>query len=72
MQPMCFELWPDIPADPAAPFTTIMKWKSYSPEEYEGKTYGLKDMELQKYMDLPKCISRPIELAISGIPRKVN
>ena len=68
VQPLCFDLWPDVPAGPAASFTTIMKWKSYPPEEYDGKTYGLKDLELQKYMDLPGRINRPIELAISGDP----
>jgi hypothetical protein len=68
VQPICLDLWPYMPADPVAPFTTIMKWKSYPPEEYEGKTYGLKDLELKKYIDLPGRISHPMELAISGNP----
>ena len=67
-QPICMDLWPQTPADRHAPLTTIMKWKSYSPEKYDGETYGLKDLELMKFIRLPELARRPLELAISGDP----
>lgn len=68
VQPIVANLWPSSKAPASAAFTTIMKWKSYSPEQYKGETYGLKDMELTKFIDLPTRIHRSMELAIAGTP----
>ena len=31
-----------------------MNWASYKPQEFEGKSYGQKDMEFLRFMNLPK------------------
>jgi hypothetical protein len=49
-----------------APFTTVMNWQSYEPLEYNGTTYGHKDVEFGKFLDLPSLTTTPIELAVSG------
>ena len=46
-------------------FTTIMNWTSYKAEEYGGQTYGQKDMEFQRFLDLPSMVAPAVlELAI--------
>ncbi len=34
-------------------FTTVMNWTSYKPIRYAGKTYGQKDIEFERFLDLP-------------------
>lgn len=55
-QPIVVEEW-----EPAAPhrnvFTTVMTWLAYNPVEYEGKSYGQKDIEFRKFMDLPERVA---------------
>lgn len=34
-------------------YTTIMNWTSYKPVKYQGKIYAQKDVEFERYMDLP-------------------
>jgi hypothetical protein len=46
-------------------FTTIMNWTSHNSVSYDGRTYGQKDVEFEKFMDLPTLASPTvIELAI--------
>jgi len=46
-------------------FTTIMNWTSHNSEKYEGQTYGQKDVEFKRFMDLPQHIApTAVELAI--------
>lgn len=49
-----------------APFTTLMNWQSHEPIEWEGVTYGQKDVEFEKFIDLPTYSDVGLELAISG------
>ena len=51
--------------DPA-PFTTVMNWQSHKPLEFEGRTWGQKDIEFQKFMELPGRVGVPLEVAIGG------
>lgn len=61
------------PADPASDgsFTTVMNWRAHDPIRWAGKTYGQKDEEFASFLDLPKRVSVPIEVAVSGkdVPR---
>ncbi len=34
-------------------FTTVMNWTSYKPLRYRGETYGQKDMEFKRFLELP-------------------
>jgi hypothetical protein len=48
-------------------FTTIMNWQSYDSEEFEGKFYGQKDREFQRFLDLPEMAApATLELAIGN------
>ncbi|MBU2648384.1 hypothetical protein KKI24_27005, partial [bacterium] len=55
-----------------APFTTVMAWQSHKPVEFKGKTYGQKDVEFAKFMDLPQMSSVPLEISVAGknVPNK--
>lgn len=70
--PVVSELFtPTIPKE-NAPFTTIMNWQSYEPVEYDGKVYGHKDIEFEKFITLPQQTGKHrLEIAVAGanVPR---
>lgn len=45
-------------------WTTVMNWTSYSPLEYGGRVYGQKDLEFQKFLELPELVS-PARLEVA-------
>jgi hypothetical protein len=49
-----------------APFTTVMNWKSLKGLEFDGQTYGQKDMEFPKFIKLPQLTKARMEVAVSG------
>jgi len=59
IQPIALDWWErdllpaggDHVADGA--WTTVMNWASYDPKEHAGETYGQKDIEFLRFMDLP-------------------
>jgi hypothetical protein len=65
-QPIVPELWPLDTLATTDSFVTIMKWKCYDPVEFEGKSYGLKDKELQQYLELPSRVQASFKLAVLG------
>jgi len=68
-QPVVKELWPVVPGPGGTrKFTTVLKWQSYDPVEYDGETYGLKNEEFVKFIDLPERVACGIELAMAGNP----
>lgn len=47
-------------------FTTVMNWTSYNPITYDGKHYGQKDLEFERFLDLPAHVSpAKLELAVN-------
>jgi hypothetical protein len=67
-------LLPDLPCEPSSHngrFTTIMGWQSNPPTTFRGVTYGQKDIEFEKFMELPRLVAGEIEVAVSGptVPR---
>jgi len=72
LTPIDTALYAPSPVPPGGPFTTVMNWQSHSPIEYEGVTYGQKDIEFEKYIALPSLVDVPLEVAVSGknIPRQ--
>lgn len=69
-QPIILDAWRyDLAALPV--FTTVMNWTSYKPIEFEGRTYGQKDIELRRFLDLPTRVS-PIQLEIAMASGKVS
>ncbi|MFH1067692.1 MAG: glycosyltransferase family 1 protein [bacterium] len=54
VQPIALEYWPFEKDESNGHFTTVMNWASYKPTEWQGAIYGQKDLEFQKFMDLPQ------------------
>lgn len=47
-------------------FTTVMNWQSHAPIVFNGKTYGQKDIEFEKFKQLPVMSSQRMEVAVTG------
>jgi hypothetical protein len=62
-QPIVLSEWHPEAASRKA-FTTIMNWTSYKPVAYDGRTYGQKDEELARFLDLPRAVN-PTELELA-------
>lgn len=45
-------------------YTTVMSWTSYAPLTYAGQTYGQKDVEFRRYLELPNRVA-PVEMEIA-------
>lgn len=64
--PVAADRFPREGVEPGAPFTTVMNWQSHDPIEFEGRTYGQKDIEFARFVDLPRCTATPLEIAVAG------
>ena len=64
--PVVAEMFRAEPAAADAPFTTVMNWQSHPPVEFKGKSYGQKDVEFAKFMELPRRTAAHLEVAVSG------
>ena len=64
--PVVVDLFDTVPPPPGSPFTTVMKWRSYKPVEYRGQSFGSKDVEFEKFRDLPRRVDPDLELALTG------
>jgi len=69
--PVVPELFDESDPAPDAPFTTVMNWRSYEPVEYDGTTYGHKDEQFAKFLQLPRLCRAHLEVAVAGpdVPR---
>jgi hypothetical protein len=65
-QPIVLDMWQPRIESNLENFTTFLSWRPDSTISYKGVTYGHKDVELRKFIDLPKLTGQKIELAISG------
>jgi len=75
VQPVALDFWkPSGLADAGSvsngAWTTVMNWASYKPEEFEGETYGQKDLEFLRFMDLPSHTKERFVLAMGQGPGK--
>jgi hypothetical protein len=71
-QPVVLPEWRAV-EPPYEAFTTVMNWTSYKPLVHEGRTYGQKDLELERFLGLPELV-RPtvLEIAVAeGKTRRV-
>lgn len=68
VQPVATELWESLRSDSSNPasgnWTTVMNWVSYPPLEHEGRSFGQKDVEFQRFLDLPGRTSAKFLLAM--------
>ena len=68
-QPVVLDEWPVVEPNYPWRFTTIGSWRgSYGPVQVGEKTYGLKVHEFRRFIELPRLISQPCELALDIHP----
>ncbi len=67
--PIVIEDWPMLNPSTFDRFTTVASWRgAYGPVQHEGKTYGLKVHEFRKFIDSPRRIGQPCEIALQIHP----
>jgi hypothetical protein len=62
--PVVLDAWETDERPVPARFTTVMNWTSYKPVSYAGRTYGQKDVEFTRFLDLPGAV-RPATLEVA-------
>jgi len=71
VQPVALDQWPAQDDKVPDRFTTVMNWSSYAPIEWQGKLYGQKDLEFERFKLLPKLTPQHLEMAMGqGIGSK--
>jgi len=67
--PVVCDIWRNAASEDleADRFTTVAHWTAYGSVTYEGERFGQKDEEFLRIVDLPRRVSRPLEIAVSGI-----
>lgn len=65
--PVVTDLFATTPAPSDAAFTTVMAWQSYESIDFEGRRYGPKSQEFEKFMDLPSRVPVTLAMAVGGI-----
>ncbi len=66
-QPIVLDAWPVTPGPAAAPFTTVLSWTiNPTPPTVGGVVYGGKDVEFERFLDLPRRTPERLEAAIAG------
>lgn len=65
-QPVVLDEWTPVEEQRDA-FTTVMNWTSYNTVSYKGATYGQKDVEFTRFVDLPRLASTStFEIAVNA------
>jgi len=66
-QPIVLDDWPVVFTPAARAYTTVMSWKTdVTLPNLAGVTYGGKDVEFMKFIDLPTRTAALLEVALSG------
>jgi hypothetical protein len=60
------DAWAVEPPSPAARFTTVMQWESYTVREHGGQRFGMKSESFEPYVDLPLRAGRRFEIALGS------
>jgi len=71
LPPVALSSWPYAGKDDASHFTSIMTWRGFRDAEYKGVSYGQKDRQFPRYVDLPRQTTQPFRLAIMGVEPEV-
>ncbi len=66
LPPVALSEWAVVAGPAAESFTSIMRWDGFRDASYEGKTYGQKDQEFARFMDLPRRTSQKFRIALNG------
>ena len=66
-QPVVLEHWPVVFNEEARAFTTVMSWSTEAARPViDGVSYGAKDIEFLRFLDLPRDTDVELEVALSG------
>jgi hypothetical protein len=63
-QPVLLDQWEHHRPDQGS-YTTVMNWTSYNDVEYQGVTYGQKNVEFSRFMELPTRTTARFEIAMA-------
>ena len=66
LPPVALSEWPLVSGLPGSHFTSIMRWEGFQDAHYQGETYGQKDREFTRFIDLPGRTSQRFRIALSG------
>ncbi len=66
LPPVALSEWPMVEGSPARHFTSIMRWDGFRDANFEGKTYGQKDQEFARFIDLPGKTEQKFRIALNG------
>ena len=66
LPPVFLPEWPFVPGE-AAHFTSIMRWQGFREVAYNGVSYGQRDKEFPKYLELPGQTQQSFRIAQMGI-----
>ena len=68
-QPIVLDRWPVLPAPAGGRYTTVMSWAHGNAAPLiDGQELGGKDVEMQRFLALPRLAGVPLELATGGRP----
>jgi hypothetical protein len=67
LPPVSLPDWP-VTTDDATHFTSIMRWQGFREASYHGASYGQRDKEFPKFIDLPKRTLQKFRIALMGTP----
>lgn len=64
VQPIALDYWPFATEAPLDRYTTVMNWASYAPKQWGGQIWGQKDLEFDKFKELPHRTSQPLAMVM--------
>jgi hypothetical protein len=64
--PVALSHWPASDEQAGEEFTCVLQWRGFRDEVYQGVTYGQKDREFPRFMDLPRMTEQPLRIALTG------
>ena len=65
--PELVDVWKARPSsEEPIPWTTVASWKTYADITFESETYGHKDVEFRRFIDLPSEVPVTLEVAFNG------
>jgi hypothetical protein len=69
-QPIVLSEW-SASTPPREVITTVMNWTSYNPVACDGRIYGQKDLEFERFLELPERVApTSLEIAVKGTRRR--
>jgi hypothetical protein len=66
LPPVALSEWPCVSGTAGTHFTSIMRWDGFQDSNYQGKTYGQKDQEFSRFIQLPRRTRQKFRIALNG------